>query len=145
MKLTIKEYYETLKAKRENNEREMNVIEDMVKHGKLDKAIAEQRKQVIFRGIDTYTDCICLLESSHLLDVDPEDEKQNKAAAFDIIKKIFDLEFNGKVIDFNSDRPVMTSVVVARNNDLDEDFGYCVSKDLTKEEYFILKKVGIEE
>ncbi len=82
MKMSIKQYYDTLKAKRESAERELLIIKDSLESGKIDVVTAKQKQDETFKVIDTYTDCICLLESSHLLDIDPEDEKQNKAAAY---------------------------------------------------------------
>ena len=68
MKMTIQEYYETLKAKRKGAENELEGIKHQYDKGEIGCIVYASRKGNITRTIDTYTDCICLLESSHLLD-----------------------------------------------------------------------------
>ena len=147
MKMTIKEYYELLKEKRESARHELARLNNMYKEGEINIGVYATRGDNIANTINAYTDCICTLEASHLLDINLE-EIQNKAAAFDVLNKAFELEL-GSELGYSEDNkdnsnPVFVPIVTARNEDETWENDYCRSRQVTLEEKEILKKVGVK-
>lgn len=143
MKMTIKQYYETLKAKRESAERELERLKHKYSNNEISYNLYFTERERTMSSINTYTDCICTLEASHLLD-DPE-ETQNKAAAFDVLNKSLDLVLGRELKGFTKDEhAIFESIVVARS-DAGDGSDYCRGREITLEERKILKKVGIKE
>ena len=72
MKRTINEIYELIKEKKENAERDRQISYNTVEEAKNSEEYlnAKMRSKELKGEIDAYTDVICLIESSQVLEDD---------------------------------------------------------------------------
>ncbi len=75
MKMTIEQYYEALKAKKQSAEQELEDLYIKYKKCEINADFFAHLRDNLVVTIKDYFDCICLLEASHLLDNETQELK----------------------------------------------------------------------